>query len=243
MKETIKAILSKDRYNTDDLRTIIGVLRSEQGCPWDREQTHKSIRREFIEETYEVIEAIDTDDNTLLCEELGDVMLQVVFHATIAEEEGAFFFDDVTDGICKKMIERHPHVFGEVQVSGVGDVLTNWEAIKQRTKHRDTLEETMESVSKALPSLLRAEKLIGKAEKGGGVAVSTVDDRIAELEGIVAEMKARAACDDGDGLGQAVAELLFATSGLCRAMKADPERLLYDRCDAYIRAVCQKKKS
>ena len=106
----------KDNYDFEDLVAIVKLLRSENGCAWDREQTHKSMRKDFIEEVYEVIEAIDTEDKTLLTEELGDVLLQVVFHSRIAEENGDFDINDVADGICKKLIHRHPHVFGDVKV-------------------------------------------------------------------------------------------------------------------------------
>ena len=129
----------KDNYTFSDLRAIMEMLRSEDGCPWDREQTHKSIRKDLIEETYEVVEAIDNDDSHLLCEELGDLLLQVAFHSRISEEAGEFNIDDVADGICKKLILRHPHVFGEVKVSDSGEVLDNWEKIKKEEKQRNTL--------------------------------------------------------------------------------------------------------
>ena len=124
----------KEHYDINDLIDIVEILRSPEGCPWDREQDHKSIRRDFLEETYEVIEAINKDDKDMLLEELGDVLLQVVFHTQIEREKGAFELKDVADDVCKKMIERHPHVFGDVTVSGTGDVLTNWDAIKRNSK-------------------------------------------------------------------------------------------------------------
>ncbi len=106
----------KEKYDFYDLMRIMKALRGEGGCPWDAEQTHESIKKDFIEETYEVIEAINKNDKELLKEELGDVMLQVVFHAAMEEEQGVFNFDDVADGVCKKLIERHPHVFGDISV-------------------------------------------------------------------------------------------------------------------------------
>ena len=121
----------KDNYNVDDLIEIMQLLRSPGGCPWDAEQTHKSIRKDFIEETYEVIEAINKDDKELLKEELGDVLLQVAFHTQIEKEQGSFGFDEVADGICKKLIERHPHVFGDVNVSSTNEVLDNWDTISR----------------------------------------------------------------------------------------------------------------
>ena len=116
----------KEKYDIDDLLEIMRLLRAPGGCPWDAEQTHMSIKKDLIEETYEVIEAINKDDKELMTEELGDLLMQVVFHSQMEQEAGNFDFGDVTDGICKKLIERHPHVFGEVEVSSVGDVLNNW---------------------------------------------------------------------------------------------------------------------
>ena len=124
----------KDNYNFSDLVEIVKVLRSPNGCPWDREQTHKSIRANFIEETYEAVEAIDTEDRELLKEELGDVLLQVALHSEIESENNGFTIDDVCDGICKKLIIRHPHVFGSVEADTTEQVLKNWDAIKMKTK-------------------------------------------------------------------------------------------------------------
>lgn len=124
----------KNKYNFDDLIKIVSILRSPGGCPWDREQTHKSIRANFIEETYEAIEAIDNDDPELLKEELGDVLLQVALHAQMESEAGRFNIDDVADGVCKKLIVRHPHVFGDVKADNSNEVLKNWDAIKNGLK-------------------------------------------------------------------------------------------------------------
>ena len=124
----------KNSYTVQDLVEIMRLLREPGGCPWDAEQTHESIKKNLIEETYEVIEAINKGDKALLCEELGDLLMQVVFHAQMEKEIGEFDFDAVSDGVCKKLIERHPHVFGEVAVSGVDDVLTNWDDIKRKSK-------------------------------------------------------------------------------------------------------------
>ena len=138
-EEKINYLLSAEKYDFEDLVLVVEVLRGEGGCPWDREQTHKSIRKDFIEETYEVIEAIDTDDRELLREELGDVMLQVVFHARMEEEDGGFNIDDVCSDICKKLIHRHPHVFGDVEVGTSKEVLDVWNAIKNDEKQRVTV--------------------------------------------------------------------------------------------------------
>ena len=157
----------KDKYTIEDLLEIMKILRAPGGCPWDREQDHHSIRASFIEETYEAVEAIDTDNTELLKEELGDVLLQVVFHSRIEEEAGRFNFDDVADGICKKMIVRHPHVFGDVTVENSADVLKNWDEIKKKTKSQKTQTEVLQSVSPALPALMRSAKVQHKAAKVG----------------------------------------------------------------------------
>lgn len=154
---------AKEKYRVDDLLELMKLLRSEQGCPWDREQTHRSIRSNVIEEAYEVAEAIDEDSDAMLCEELGDLLLQVVFHSQMADEQKSFDFDDVADGICKKLIQRHPHVFGEVSVSGSAQVLDNWAEIKKQQKNHTTAGEVMDGVAKSLPALMRAQK-IAKAE-------------------------------------------------------------------------------
>ena len=137
----------KETYGLDDLLEIMKILRSPSGCPWDMEQTHKSIKNDFIEEVYEAIEAIDLDDTALLREELGDVLLQVVFHCQIEKEKNNFEFDDICDELCKKLIVRHPHVFGELTVSDSGEVLKNWDNIKKETKGQKTYTDTLESVT------------------------------------------------------------------------------------------------
>lgn len=156
----------KDNYNVYDLVEVIRKLRSPGGCPWDIEQTHHSIRQNLIEETYEVIEAIDKEDTELLKEELGDVLLQVVFHSIIEEEQSSFNIDDVADGVCKKMIIRHPHVFSDVKADTTEQVLKNWDAIKMKTKSQNTQSEVLNGISRSLPSLMRSQKIQQKAAKG-----------------------------------------------------------------------------
>ena len=147
----------KEFYRIGDLVDIVRLLRGEGGCPWDREQTHKSIKSDLIEETCEVIEAIDLEDKALLREELGDVLLQVVFHCRIEEETESFNFDDVCDEICKKLIFRHPHVFGDVTANTTDQVLKNWDAIKMETKGQEKYTDTLTSVAKSLPALMREQ--------------------------------------------------------------------------------------
>lgn len=149
----------KEHYTVEDLREITRILRHPGGCPWDIEQTHESIRRNFIEEAYEVAEAIDEGSTPHLKEELGDVLLQVVFHASIEEDAGRFDLDDVADGICKKLIYRHPHVFAGQKTDSVGEVLVNWEELKRQEKGQATATDTLNSVARSLPGLWRAEKI------------------------------------------------------------------------------------
>lgn len=167
MNREAEGISSKEKYDIDDLITIMRLLRSPDGCPWDREQSHLSIRNDFIEETYEAIEAIDKGDTALLREELGDVLLQVIFHSAIEEEGGGFCFGDVVNDICAKLVLRHPHVFGNVDADTSEKVLKNWDAIKQKSKGQTTVSETLDSVCSALPALMRAQKTIKRADKGG----------------------------------------------------------------------------
>ena len=157
----------KERYNFDDLVQIVRILREPGGCPWDMEQTHKSIRENFLEETYEVIEAIDTDNKELMQEELGDVLLQVLMHSDMARTDGWFTIDDVANDISSKLIVRHPHVFGDVTVSSTDDVLKNWDDIKRKTKEQRTQSEAMAAIPSVYPALMKAQKVQEKAKKAG----------------------------------------------------------------------------
>lgn len=180
--------IRKEHYNVYDLVEIVKILRAPGGCPWDMEQDHHSIRRDFIEETYEAVEAIDNDDTELLKEELGDVLLQVVFHTEIEAEKNSFNIDDVADGVCKKMIIRHPHVFSNAEADTTEQVLKNWDSIKMQTKSQKSQAEVLQSISKALPSLMRSQKIQQKAAKVGfdwenvDGAISKLKEEVAELE-------------------------------------------------------------
>lgn len=231
----------KDRYAFDDLVTIVKLLRSEDGCPWDKEQDHKSIRQNFIEETYEVIEAIDTEDTELLREELGDVMLQVVFHSVIEEESGGFDVDDVADGICKKLIIRHPHVFSDVSVNSVDQVLTNWDKIKMKTKSQNTQTQAIKSVSKTLPSLMRSQKIQKKAAKLG-LGWHDVDEAVENLKKEVAELSSVIEYEDYNSQTNKLGDILFSVVNISRFLKIDAERSLYDKCDRFIDQ-CEKVES
>ncbi|MCH5186860.1 MAG: MazG family protein [Oscillospiraceae bacterium] len=155
------------KRNFYDLCDIIEKLRAPGGCPWDREQTHQSLRKHMIEEAYEAAEAFDSGVPTKMADELGDVLLQVVLHAQIGKESGEFTIDDVTEAVCEKMVVRHPHIFGSVSAETSEQVLSNWEEIKRRERGGQSVSDSMESVSKALPILTRSEKIYKKATKAG----------------------------------------------------------------------------
>jgi len=179
-QKKVDYLLNCERYGFDELVLVMELLRGEGGCPWDIEQTHKSIRKDFIEETYEVIEAIDTEDPVLLREELGDVLLQVAFHSQIEREEGRFDIYDVTNDICAKLIHRHPHVFGEVKVNNSDDVLVNWDKIKGEEKHRETLTDKLRAIPPMLPALMRAQKVGKKASFFDFETADAVFDKLYE---------------------------------------------------------------
>lgn len=207
----------KEHYKFDDLVEIMARLRGEDGCPWDREQTHESIRQNMLEEAYEVCEAIDTGDRAALCEELGDVLLQVVFHACIEQEAGGFSIDDVADGICKKLILRHPHIFGDVQVNDSAEVLVNWDNIKKAEKNQKTTTDTLTGVARSLPGLMRAEKLIKKAKKAGFPTEYTDEENV-------------------------IGTKLFEIVREAQELGVDPERALELANDAFIEQIKSKEK-
>ena len=157
----------KDRYTAEDLKTIVTLLRGENGCPWDRAQDHHSIRNNFIEETYEAVEALDTENPTLLREELGDVLLQVLLHSEMEREAGRFSFDDVVNDLAQKLVFRHPHVFGGVRAENAQDALNSWDAAKAQEKQQKTGTERLKAVSKSLPAVMRGQKGLGRAVKAG----------------------------------------------------------------------------
>lgn len=222
----------KEHYTVDDLLQIVKILRGENGCMWDREQDHHSIRRNFIEETYEVCEAIDNEDSALLKEELGDVLLQVVFHARIEEEQGRFNMDDVADGVCKKMIYRHPHVFKNVDVASTEEILNNWDALKKTEKKQESATDTLNSVARTLPALIRAEKVQHKAAKTG-FEWKDINGALDKVQEELDEVK-RAVNGDGN-LPEEVGDLLFAAVKVARFANTDPESTLNNTTEKFIR--------
>ena len=229
LQDLVKKILAKDSYNVYDLAEIVKILRSENGCPWDKVQTHESIRKDFLEEVYEVLEAIDCGDPAMLREELGDVLLQVVFHTGIEAEKGNFDLDAVADEVCKKLIIRHPHVFGDVNADTVDKVLTNWDAIKKNEKHQETFSDTLKSVPKVFPSLMRAQKLTKRANRAGAdlegkeQAAELIRKRLEEIE----------AADTPQD--EAFGNMLLLCAELARLTGVDAEEALGYECDRFTR--------
>ena len=229
----------KEKYNFNDLLRIMEILRAPDGCMWDREQDHQSIRRNFIEETYEVCEAIDEQDREHLKEELGDVLLQVVFHTEMEKEKGVFDIGDVADGICKKLIYRHPHIFGTVEVGSSEEILRNWDELKRKEKHQETDTSALESVAKSLPGLIRAEKLQKKAAKVG-FDWENAQGALEKVEEELDEVK-RAVAGDGDP-EEEIGDLLFAVVNVARHLKVDPERAMEKTCNKFVRRFAEMER-
>ncbi len=202
-----------------DLVRVMARLRGPGGCPWDREQDHRSLARHLLEETHEALEAIDADDRDLLREELGDVLLQVVFHAQMAADDGAWDVDDVAEGIVRKLIRRHPHVFGEVEVSGADEVLVNWERIKAEEKGPKALED---DIPASLPALARAAKVQRRAG-GWGFEWRSVGSALEALREEVGELEAHT---DADNAEEEIGDVLFATVAVARKLGVDAESAL-----------------
>jgi tetrapyrrole methylase family protein/MazG family protein len=231
-KEKIEYLAKKgDGYTFDDLCLLTDVLRGEGGCPWDREQTHKSIRKDLIEETYEVIEAIDNEDPVLMQEELGDLLLQVTFHAQIEKEEGKAGIDGVVNDICVKLIHRHPHVFGSVVAETSEAVLDNWDKIKVEEKHRDTLTSQLNAIPKQLPALMRAQK-VGK--KVSFFDFADADEVMAKLYEESNEVKSAIASADAAAIDEEVGDLLFTAVSLARKLGVNAEEALGRATDKFI---------
>lgn len=237
VQEQIEGWLAKERYTMDDLRGIVALLRDpDDGCPWDKVQTHASIRKNFIEETYEVADAIDLADAHLLCEELGDVLLQVALHTQMEAEQGTFTFDDVCTGICKKLIARHPHIFAQACAPKrtADEVLDTWEQIKRREKHREGLAQDLESVPRSLPALMRAQKV---AKRAAGHGVSQPDTRAAlqTLAKRVEALQTAAAAGGGAGdLRRLLGEMLFSAADASRFLGCDAEEALSEATGRFI---------
>jgi len=223
--------MEKRTYTFDDLCHIIAILRGKNGCPWDREQTHASLRQHLLEESYEVIDAIDQADPFQMEEELGDVLLQVVLHSRIGEEFSEFTMDNITDTLCRKMIHRHPHIFASDHFTSAGQVLGNWEKIKRAEKGQQTYAQSMEDVPKSMSPLLRAAKIQKKAALVGfdwpnyRGAYEKVNEELAEVE---AELQ------KGTDPEEECGDLLFAAVNLLRLLGINGDTALNRACGKFI---------
>lgn len=221
--------LCKESYDLRDFVALVSYLRSPNGCPWDQVQTHESIRRNFLEETYEACEAIDAGDVVHMREELGDVLMQVLFHTDIEREAGHFDIDDVADAACKKLVYRHPHVFRRDEPDA-----PDWDTMKQRECAQTTTAEAMDSVARSLPALWRCDKIQAKAAKTGfewpdvHAALDKVDEETRELRAAVAS-------GDTEAIGDELGDLLFAAVKVARFAGIDPEQAAHAACEKFIR--------
>lgn len=223
----------KEHYQMEDLISIIALLRAPGGCPWDREQTHASIKKNFIEEVYEVIEAINQNSTDGLKEELGDVLLQIVLHTQMEAEKGNFDFNDVADGICKKLILRHPHVFGSVQADSTDEVLANWDAIKLKEKGMKKVSDSMRSIPRELPALMRAQKVQRKAA-GQGFDWENIDGAADKLYEEINELKNALLQGDRHSIEDEFGDVLFSCVNIARFIHVDSEEALTGATDKFL---------
>lgn len=224
----------KEKYTFSDLIDIMRLLRSADGCPWDREQTHESLKRYLIEETYEVLEVIDLINRKRLCEELGDLLLQVIFHAQIAAEDNSFTIEDVISGICRKMVLRHTHVFGTDTAETAEDVVENWEEIKKKEKGMKSHTDVLKDVPSNLPALMRSFKVQQKASRIG-FDWDNVDDVIKKVYEEIDELKDVYKSKDVVRINEEMGDVLFSIVNLSRFLDVQPELALTGTIDKFIK--------
>lgn len=223
----------KDNYNMEDLLRLITVLRSPGGCPWDMKQTHESIKKNFIEETYEVIEAINKKDAASLREELGDVLLQVLLHCEMEREKDNFDFNAVVNELCQKLVVRHPHVFGDKSAADSAEALERWDEIKLKTKGMKKQSESMLKVPREFPALMRAQKVQQKAAKAG-FDWSSSDGAFQKLQEEINELKNALSEKDKAHIDEEFGDVLFSCVNVSRFIGADSEEALTAATDKFI---------
>ena len=220
------------RYGYADLLDVMQRLRAKNGCPWDREQTHESLKQPLIEECYELLDAIDEGDDAHMVEELGDVLMQTVFHETIAAEQGRFTSRDVTTGIVSKLIYRHPHIFGTAHVDSSDEVLKNWETLKMAEKGQKTETDALMSVTRSLPSLMFAKKVQKKAAHVG-FDWANADEAFYKIAEETDEL--RRAMNGEGSVEEELGDLLFAVVNVARLLHLEPELALRAAADKFIK--------
>lgn len=228
--------MSKAGESIERLIDVMRKLRAPDGCPWDREQTNESLKSDLIEEAYEVLDAIEGGDVSELEEELGDLLLQVVFHSQICAEDGHFEFHQVANGISDKLIRRHPHVFGEVEVSGAGEVLQNWDAIKKQEKKGDDGKprSIVEGIPRHLPALQKAHQIQKRAARAG-FDWDHIDDVFAKLHEEIDEVKEAISRNHEDDIRAELGDLLFSVVNVSRYLGHNPEELLNHNIKKFVR--------
>ena len=224
----------KERYDVEDYRALIRFLRGPDGCPWDRAQTHESIRRNLIEEAYEAAHAIDSGDTENLREELGDLLMQVLLHADMERARGSFDLDDVADTACRKLVFRHPHVFGERQAPDADAALNAWEERKRAEKGQKSVTESMVSVPENLPALWRAEKILNKAA-AVGFEWPDASWTLVKLREETEELADGIEAEDSENIFEEIGDVLFCAVNAARMQGVDPEAALHAACEKFIR--------
>lgn len=227
------SLMKRTRHGFDALMEVMRRLRAPGGCPWDAEQTHASLRSSLIEESYEVLDAIDREDLTALEEELGDLLLQVVFHAVIEEERSEFTMRDVVTGIVNKLIYRHPHVFGDVTVNSSDDVLYNWENLKQKEKRQQTVADAMRAVPASFPALMRSFKVQKKAAHVG-FDWATAKEALPKVTEEAQEVLEAIESGERAHISEEIGDLLFACVNVARLLKVDPELALASATEKFM---------
>ena len=224
----------KEKYGLEDFIRLIDVLRGPGGCPWDIKQTHESLKHNVVEEAWEVVDAINEGSEAHLREELGDLLMQVIFHASISKEHGGFTLDDISDEAVKKLVQRHPHVFGSVKADTPDEVLTNWDAIKRADRGQQSAASAMDGIPRGLPGLMRSEKIQSKAAKYGfdWPDVSGAMDKLREE---TAELQEGIDAGDIENIKEEIGDALFSVVNVARFYKLDTEECMHAACEKFIR--------
>lgn len=232
----------KERYGLYDLMRIVRVLRGENGCPWDKEQTHESLRQYILEEAYEAVDAIDAEDVCALYDELGDAFLQIALHAQIGKECGEFDIDDVATAVCKKMIHRHPHVFAETAVDTTQEVITNWEAIKREEKKNESFVSVLRDIPRCMGAMMRAYKLQKKAS-AIGFDWKEPEKAFLKVEEELEEWKVELLAGKREAAEEEAGDLLFSIINVLRLQKTNPELCLNMTCEKFIERMGHMEKN
>ncbi len=238
-KEYLQSFAQKQNYDIGDFVQLVRILRNpDYGCSWDMAQTHESIRHNFVEEVYEALDAIEADDPNLLCEELGDVLLQIMLHTEMEDEQENFDFDAVCDTVCKKLIYRHPHVFADTTVEDTDEVLRNWEDLKKTEKGHRLLSQKFDGVARSLPALMYTKKVQKIAPSD--TVTCELDVAVSKLEEMIARLKSDSSDNDTE---KKVGEMLFEAVNVTRLLGVDAELCLMNKTKEFMNQVITEKNS